>query len=68
MDLETNNIITVVGDIPLEDVIFNGPTYEEFMAEEELKRAAILQAKQSGMAKLISFGLTEEEAKAIVGV
>lgn len=68
MDSETNEIITVVGDIPLEDITFDGPTFDEFMAEQEASRAAQAAAKESGMKKLINLGLTEEEAKAVIGL
>ena len=67
MDSETNEIITVVGTTPIEDVVFSGPTFDEFMAEQETVRVAQLSAKQSGLLKLVSLGLTEEEAKAVIG-
>jgi hypothetical protein len=68
MDSETNDTYTVVGDTPIEDIVFSGPTFDEFMAEQEATRLAQQAAKESGLLKLVALGLTEEEARAVIGL
>jgi hypothetical protein len=65
--INKEEIITVVGETPLEDIVFDGPTFDEYMAEQEATREELTQARESGMAKLVALGLTETEARAVIG-
>ena len=47
---------------------FYGPTYEEWQAALEAERLAQESLKQSALEKLSKLGLTEEEAKAVIGL
>ena len=66
MDTETHNE-EIFLDIPIEIVETNHPPeiflppLEEMLLEQE-------KIKESALAKLTSFGLTEEEAKSIFGI
>ena len=69
MDSKINkNIITVVGNTPIEDIVFDGPTYDDFILEQEKIRKESQDLKESAIQKLKKLGLTEDEAKAIAGL
>lgn len=65
MDTDNNNqeIIFEAGE-PKEPLVFEGLTYDEWQKSLEDKEAH----KVSALAKLAKLGLTEDEAKAVIGL
>jgi hypothetical protein len=45
-----------------------GPTYDEWQAQLQLEQDTEAALKQSALAKLAKLGLTEDEAKAVIGL
>jgi hypothetical protein len=45
-----------------------GPTYEEWQAQLEAETAKKEVARNSALIKLANLGLTEEEARAVIGL
>lgn len=45
-----------------------GPTYEEWLAQIETERLAQEQLRQKALQKLTKLGLTEDEAKTVIGL
>lgn len=68
IDCQTNEAITVpLTDEEIADLDKMNADYEARKAKEEMEAQAKAEAKASALAKLTSLGLTEDEAKAIIG-
>ena len=63
----TNEIPAEVVPLTEEEQALHAQWAQEF-AERETAEQALVEAKQSAIAKLAELGLTEEEARAVIGL